>query len=157
MLALVGGFALHILNGRRLLLIFYLGFLGSLILFSIIPDGRISNSFLYWAFVFPAIVLAMVGVDITFNIHNFIITTSLPDHLQAVAGALITSLLYLGMAFWLGVVETATSAQKEKRAESLDGTSQCQMGFWTGTGLALIFITVQIQSAEANLTADEKA
>ncbi|KAG9506268.1 hypothetical protein J7337_003250 [Fusarium musae] len=157
MLALVGGFALHILNGRRLLLIFCLGFLGSLILFSIIPDSRISNSFLYSAFILPAMVLAMVGVDITFNIHNFIITTSLPEHLQAVAGALITSLLYLGMAFWLGVVETATSAQKEKRAESLDGTSQCQMGFWTGTGLALIFITVQIQSAEAHLTADEKA
>ncbi|KAF5557241.1 multidrug resistance [Fusarium napiforme] len=157
MLALVGGFALHILNGRRLLLILCLGFLGSLILFSIIPDSRISNSFLYWAFIFPAMILGIVGVDITFNIHNFIITTSLPNHLQAVSGALITSLLYLGMAFWLGVIETATSARKEKRAESLDGTSQCQMGFWTGTGLALIFITVQIQSTEADLTADEKA
>ncbi|KAF5632401.1 multidrug resistance [Fusarium tjaetaba] len=156
-LALVGGFALHILNGRRLLLILCLGFLGSLILFSIIPDSGISNSFLYWTFVFPAMILGIAGVDITFNIHNFIIATSLPDHLQAVGGALITSLLYLGMAFWLGVVEMATSVQQEKRAGNLDGTSQCQIGFWTGTGLALIFITVKLQSAKADLTADDKA
>ncbi|KAF5607318.1 multidrug resistance [Fusarium pseudoanthophilum] len=122
-LALIGGFSLHILNVRRLLIILCLGFLGSLILFSIIPDSRISNSLLYWAFIFPAMILGIVGVDITFNIHNFIITTSLPDHLQAVGGALIASMLYLGMAFWLGVVEMATSAQKEKRAENLDGAS----------------------------------
>ncbi|KAF4501261.1 multidrug resistance [Fusarium agapanthi] len=144
-LAVIGGFALHILNGRQFLIIFCLGFLGSSILFPIIPDSRISNTFLGWTFVFPAMILAIVGVDITFNIHNFIIATSLPNHLQALGGALITSLLYLGMAFWLGVVEMATSAQKEvKGAENLDATSQCQIMFWTGTGLALIFITVQI-------------
>ncbi|KAF5603546.1 multidrug resistance [Fusarium pseudocircinatum] len=156
-LALVGGFVLHILNGRRLLLILCLGLLDASILFSIIPDSGMSNSFLYWAFVFPAMILAIVRVDMTFNIHNFIITTSCPDHLQAVVGALITSLLYLGMAFWLNVVEMATSAQKEKRTESLDATNQCQIGFWTGTGLAFIFIMVQIQSAEADATADDKA
>ncbi|KAF5544763.1 multidrug resistance [Fusarium mexicanum] len=157
-LVATGGFGLHILNGRRLLIIFCLGLLGSSILFSILPDSRISNSFLGWTFIFPAMILATAGVDITFNIHNFIITTSLPDHLQALGGALVTSLLYLGMAFWLGVVEIATSAQKGvKGAENLDAPSQCQIGFWTGTGLALIFITVQIQSGEADLAADEKA
>ncbi|KAF5608190.1 multidrug resistance [Fusarium subglutinans] len=157
-LAVTGGFALHILNGRRFLIIFCLGFLGSSILFSIIPDSRISNSFLGWTFIFPAMILATVGVDITFNIHSFIITTSLPNHLQTLGGALVTSLLYLGMAFWLGVIEIATSAQKEvKVAKNLDAPSQCQIGFWTGTGLALIFITVQIQSGEADLAADEKA
>ncbi|PNP86403.1 hypothetical protein FNYG_00105 [Fusarium nygamai] len=156
-LALVGGFALQILNVQRLLIISCLGFLGSLILFSIIPGSGISNSFLYWAFIFPAMILAIVGVDVTFNIHNFIITTSLPNHLQAVAGALITSLLYLGMAFWLGVVEMATSAQKEvKITETLGASNQCQIGFWTGTGLALVFVTVEIQSANADLAADEK-
>ncbi|KAF5682539.1 multidrug resistance [Fusarium circinatum] len=157
-LAVTGGSALHILNGRRFLIIFCLGFLGSSILFSIIPDSRISNSFLGWTFIFPAMIIATVGVDITFNIHSFTITTSLPNHLQALGGALVTSLLYLGMAFWLGVVELATSAQKEvKGPENLDAPSQCQIWFWTGTGLALIFITVQIQSGEADLAADEKA
>ncbi|KAG7419443.1 putative MFS-type transporter [Fusarium oxysporum f. sp. rapae] len=157
-LAVVGGFVLHILSGRLLLIISCLGFLGSTILFALIPESGRSNTFLYWAFVFPAMILATVGVDIAFNITNFLITTSLPGHLQAVAGALITSLLYLGMAFWVGVGEVAISAQKEiKGAENLDAPSQCQIEFWTGTGLALIFITVKMESSKADLTAGEKA
>lgn len=117
-----------------------------------------SNTFLSWAFIYPAIILAIVGLDITLNITSSVITTSLPNHLQAVGSLLITSLLYLGMTFWLGVVEMATSAQKDiKGAKNLDATRQCQIGFWTGNGLALVFITVKIQSAEADLTADEKA
>ncbi|KAG4291284.1 hypothetical protein FPRO06_03170 [Fusarium proliferatum] len=157
-LALVSSFVLRILNGRRLLIILCLGLLGSSILFSVIPDTGMSNTFLSWAFIFPAMILAIVGLDITFNITNFIITTSLPNHLQAVGSLMITSLLYLGMAFWLGVVEMATSAQKEiKGAENLDATRQCQIGFWTGNGLALVLVAVKMQSAEADLTADEKA
>ncbi|KAJ4246561.1 hypothetical protein NW762_013502 [Fusarium torreyae] len=161
-LAVVGGFVLHILSGRLLLIISGLGFLGSTILFALIPDGGKSNTFLYWAFVFPAMVLSTIGVDIAFNVTNVFITTSLPGHLQAVAGAMITSLLYLGMAFWLGVGEMAVSARKDiKGAENVDPRSQYQIGFWTGAGLAVaslvIFITVKIESAKSDLTADEKA
>ncbi|KAF5544799.1 multidrug resistance [Fusarium phyllophilum] len=75
-LALIGGFVLHILNGRRLLIIFCLGFLGASILFSIIPEHGILNTFRSWTFIFSAMIFATVGVDITFNINNFIITTS---------------------------------------------------------------------------------
>lgn len=161
-LAVVGGFVLHILSGRLLLIISGLGFLGSSILFALIPDSGKSNTFLYWAFVFPAMILSTIGVDIAFNVTNVFITTSLPGHLQAVAGALITSLLYLGMAFWLGVGEMAVSVRKDiKGAENVDSRSQYQIGFWTGAGLAvaslLIFLTVKMDSAKADLTADEKA
>ncbi|KAM0424172.1 hypothetical protein ACHAPT_010541 [Fusarium lateritium] len=161
-LAVVGGFVLHILSGRLLLLISGLGFLGCCILFALIPDGGKSNTFLYWAFVFPAMVLSTIGVDIAFNVTNIFITTSLPSHLQAVAGALITSLLYLGMAFWLGVGEMAVSAKKDvEGAENVSARSQYQIGFWAGAALAvaalLIFVTVKMDSAKADLTADEKA
>lgn len=161
-LAVVGGFVLHILSGQLLLIISGLGFLGSSILFALIPDSGKSNTFLYWAFVFPAMILSTIGVDIAFNVTNVFITTSLPSHLQAVAGALITSLLYLGMAFWLGVGEMAVSVRKDiKGAENVDPRSQYQIGFWTGAGLAvaslLIFLTVKMDSAKADLTADEKA
>jgi hypothetical protein len=161
-LAVVGGFVLHILSGQLLLIISGLGFLGSSILFALIPDSGKSNTFLYWAFVFPAMILSTIGVDIAFNVTNVFITTSLPGHLQAVAGALITSLLYLGMAFWLGVGEMAVSVRKDiKGPENVDARSQYQIGFWTGAGLAvaslLIFLTVKMDSAKADLTADEKA
>ncbi|KAL2676547.1 hypothetical protein Neosp_010308 [[Neocosmospora] mangrovei] len=161
-LAVVGGFVLHILSGRLLLLISGCGFLGCCILFALIPESGKSNSFLYWAFVFPAMVLSTIGVDIAFNVTNIFITTSLPSHLQAVAGALITSLLYLGMAFWLGVGEMAISAKKDvEGAENVSQRSQYQIGFWAGAALAvaalLIFVTVKMESAKADLTADEKA
>ncbi|KAF4983544.1 hypothetical protein FZEAL_1079 [Fusarium zealandicum] len=161
-LAIVGGFVLHILSGRLLLIIAGLGFLGCCIIFALIPETTKSNTHLYWAFVFPAMVLSTIGVDIAFNVTNVYITTSLPGHLQAVAGALITSLLYLGMAFWLGVGEMAVSAKKDiDGAENVSPRSQYQIGFWTGAGLAvaalLIFVTVKMDSAKADLTADEKA
>ncbi|KAI6766086.1 hypothetical protein HG530_007156 [Fusarium avenaceum] len=161
-LAIVGGFVLHLISGRLLLVISGLGFLGSNILFALIPDSGRSNTFLYWAFIFPAMLLATIGVDIAFSVTNVFITTSLPSHLQAVAGALITSLLYLGMAFWLGVGEMAVSVHKDIRgAENVSARSQYQIGFWTGAGLAvvslLIFVTIKMESAKADLTADEKA
>ncbi|KAM0185760.1 hypothetical protein ACHAPA_011785 [Fusarium lateritium] len=161
-LAIVGGFVLHLISGRLLLIISGLGFLGSNVLFALIPDSGHSNTFLYWAFVFPAMLLATIGVDIAFSVTNVFITTSLPSHLQAVAGALITSLLYLGMAFWLGVGEMAVSVHKDiKGAENVSARSQYQIGFWTGAGLAvvslLIFATIKMESAKADLTADEKA
>jgi hypothetical protein len=161
-LAIVGGFVLHLISGRLLLIISGLGFLGSNVLFALIPDTEESNSFLYWAFVFPAMLLATIGVDIAFSVTNVFITTSLPSHLQAVAGALITSLLYLGMAFWLGIGEMAVSVHKDIRgAENVSARSQYQIGFWTGAGLAvvslLMFVTIKMESAKADLTADEKA
>ncbi|KAF5724555.1 multidrug resistance [Fusarium mundagurra] len=137
--------ALLVSYGSFSLVLFYASFYG------------MSNSFLSWAFVFPTMILAMVGVDITFNIHNFIITTSQPNHLQAVSGAQIASLLCLDMAFWLGVVEMATSAQKGVKSTESPDVTQCQVGFWTGTGLALIIITVNLQLAKAVLTTDDKA
>ncbi|SPJ88782.1 related to multidrug resistance protein [Fusarium torulosum] len=161
-LAIVGGFVLHLISGRLLLIISGLGFLGSNVLFALIPDTEKSNNFLYWAFVFPAMLLATIGVDIAFSVTNVFITTSLPGHLQAVAGALITSLLYLGMAFWLGVGEMAVSVHKDIRgAENVSARIQYQIGFWTGAGLAMVsllmFVTIKMESAKADLTADEKA
>ena len=58
-LALVGGFVLHVLPGRILLIISSVGYLLSVLLFGLIParsevTGEPSITFLYWAYVFPA-------------------------------------------------------------------------------------------------------
>uniref|UniRef100_A0A0B7K8X8 Major facilitator superfamily (MFS) profile domain-containing protein n=1 Tax=Bionectria ochroleuca TaxID=29856 RepID=A0A0B7K8X8_BIOOC len=48
-----------------------LGFFLSVLLFALIPkrssDGDPSISFLYWAYVFPAMICGTIGIDITFN------------------------------------------------------------------------------------------
>jgi MFS family permease len=168
-IAITGGLILHLLPNRLLMLISQAGFLLSVLLFAIIPspdDGR-STSSLYWSYVFPAMICGTIGVDITFNITNVFITTAMPARLQSTAGGVINSLLYLGMAFWLGVGELAVSTavrmhpggDDEEDGVSLD--QQYRIGFWTGVGLAgvslILVATIRMGKASAALTADEKA
>lgn len=166
-LALGGGLVLHILPNRALLIISQIGFLLSVLLFALIPDadsGK-SNTFLYWAYVFPAMICGTIGVDITFNVTNVFITTAMPRRLQSTAGGVINSLLYLGMAFWLGVGELAVSTTVRAKGgqnqhEALAQGDQYRIGFWTGVGLAgvalVLAATVRMGKASAAMTADEK-
>ncbi|KAH8662169.1 drug resistance protein [Xylariales sp. PMI_506] len=164
-LALTGGLLMHRLSGHVLLIISGLGFLLSVILFALIPDqsasGEPSNTFLFWAYVFPAMVGGTLGVDILYNVTNIFITTSMPARLQATAGGFINSLLYLGMAFWLGIGELAVSTNSQYRGEDVSLREQYQIGFWTAVGLAgvslCLFVTIRMSEASAALTADEKA
>ncbi|GAB0138295.1 hypothetical protein EsDP_00006532 [Epichloe bromicola] len=172
-LAIAGGLVLHIIPNKVLMIISSLGFVLSVLLFALIPDpatsGR-STGFVYWAYVFPAMICGTIGVDITFNVTNIFITTAMPRRHQAAAGGLINSLLYLGIAFWLGIADLAVSATVQSRGgggggggrDNVDDDHQrYQIGFWTGLGLAIaslaLVLTVKMGSAEASLTADEKA
>ncbi|RSL85273.1 hypothetical protein CEP52_016203 [Fusarium oligoseptatum] len=160
-LALISGFILHLVPGRIMMIISGLGFLASVLLFALMPETSGSKWRAYWSYVFPAMLCSTIGVDIVFNVTNVFITTSQPRRLQAVAGALCNSLLYLGIAFWLGVSELAVSAAKEvRRIDKMDRRQQNQIGFWTATGLAsvslILVFTIKLGQATAELTADEK-
>ncbi|RCI10316.1 hypothetical protein L249_8654 [Ophiocordyceps polyrhachis-furcata BCC 54312] len=162
-LAIGGGLILHVVSNRILLTVSGIGFLLSVLLFALIPgpDEGKSTSFIYWAYVFSAMLGGTIGIDITFNVTNVFITTAMPRRLQAAAGGLINSLLYLGIAFWLGVAETAISATDERRAGGLDAEGQYRIAFWTGVALAgvalCLTVTIRIGQATAGLTADERA
>ncbi|KAG5993820.1 hypothetical protein E4U43_003393 [Claviceps pusilla] len=165
-LAIGGGLVLHIIPNKVLMIISCSGFVLSVLFFAIIPDPATSDkstSFIYWAYIFPAMICGTIGVDITFNVTNVFITTAMPRRHQAAAGGLINSLLYLGIAFWLGVAELAISATVETRGghDNVADREQYQIGFWTGLGLAIaslaLVLTIKMGSAEASMTADEKA
>lgn len=141
------------------------GFLLSCLLFALLPvqsNNTPSTSFLYWAYVFPAMLSGTIGVDITFNVTNVYITTAMPRRLQSTAGALLNSLLYLGIAFWLGIGDLAiATAVRNYGEESFGPRKQYQIAFWMGVGLAVVsflcIVTVNFGRAEAQMTADEKA
>ncbi|KAI5925567.1 major facilitator superfamily domain-containing protein [Camillea tinctor] len=164
-LALIGGFVMHLLPGRVLLLISAVGYIISVLLFALIPEqtgpDAPSLTSLYWSYVFPAMLCSTIGVDIMFNVTNVFITTSMPRRLQATAAGVINSLLYLGMAFWLGVAELAVSTAVDQHEGELSLRQQYQIGFWLGVGLAgvamCLTVTIRIGEAAAELTADEKA
>ena len=151
-ISVVGGYILHLLPGTVLMLVGGGAWVGNSLLFALAPDG--AN---YWAFVFPAMICATMGIDITFNVANIFITTSLSQSRQGLAGALINSLLYLGIASLLAfadVIQVGTTNLGLKRSY--------QSVFWyqfACSGLALVVMMgfVRIRKAESALTTDERA
>lgn len=165
-LAVCGGFVMHIIPNRILMIISGVGFLISVLMPPLIPDqsgsGKMATSKLYWAYIFPSMLCGTIGVDIMFNVTNVFITTAMPHRLQNAASGLINSLLYFGMAFWLGIAEMAVSVALEtKGKDKLGLRAQYQIGFWVGVGLAglalVLTLTIKMGSASAAMTADEKA
>ncbi|KAK5655333.1 hypothetical protein OQA88_5900 [Cercophora sp. LCS_1] len=151
-LATIGGFTLHLLPGRVLFVLSGLGSIASVLLFALIPDN--AN---YWAFVFPAMIGSTVGVDITYLVSNVFITNNVPRHRQGLAGALINTLLFLGISFFLGLADLAVS-EHEKRNP---GGEPHRVAFWFATACAavslVIYVTIDIGKAESDLTVEEKA
>ncbi|KAL7629030.1 hypothetical protein AAE478_000548 [Parahypoxylon ruwenzoriense] len=151
-IALVGGATLHRLPGTILLLLSGIGFLLCSLLFALIPDHP--N---YWAWVFPAMACATIGIDIGFNVSGIFITTNVPQHQQGLAGACINGLVFLGISFFLGWADFAVASK------SGHGQGQSyKVAFWLGVGCggAIILVVlgfIRIGRAKSDFTVEEKA
>ncbi|MCJ1472941.1 hypothetical protein MMC13_001590 [Lambiella insularis] len=151
LISVLGGYFLHLIPGTVLVVVAGLGWVVPSVLFAIAPVG--AN---YWAYVFPSMVCATIGIDITFNVANIFITTNLSSKRQGLAGALINSLLYLGIAFLLafaGFVQTETANLGLRRSY--------QSVFWyqlacAATALVIMAGFVRLKKAESGMTVDER-
>ena len=151
-LATVGGFTLHLVPGEVLLVLSGLGYVMSVLLFAIMPDNAS-----YWAYIFPAMLCATLGIDVTYSVSNVFITTSLPHRRQGLAGALINSVLFLGISFFLGFADLVVST-----ASTMGSRRSYKAAFWfavgcAGFGLLLVVLFVEIGRAKSDLTVEEKA
>ncbi|KAL4866242.1 major facilitator superfamily domain-containing protein [Aspergillus spectabilis] len=149
-LATVGGFTLHLLPGRLLLMISAVGYLVSMLLFAILPDNP--N---YWAYILPAMVAAMVGVDIGYSVSNVFITTSLPQNRQGAAGGVINTIVFAGISFFLGLADLVVAQTKHLGQEG-----SYKAAFWFGvacSGVAMILLLfVRVGKAKSELTVEEQ-
>jgi MFS family permease len=151
LVSILGGYVLHLIPGTMLVIVAGLGWTVPSVLFAVAPIG--AN---YWAYVFPSMVCATIGIDITFNVVNIFITTNLSSKRQGLAGALINSLLYLGIAFLLAFadfIQTETAGRGLKRSY--------QNVFWyqlacAATALVILAGFVRLRKAESDLTMDER-
>ena len=152
MCAVLGGHVLHLFPGTILVIVSALSWILTSVLFAVAPVGAS-----YWAYIFPAMIAAALGIDLTFNVTNVFITTNLPSKRQGLAGALINTLVYLGIAFLLGladVVQTKTARQGLR--QSYRNVFWYQLGC-SATALIILVFFVRITAAESDLTTDEKA
>jgi hypothetical protein len=152
-LAAVGGFTMHLLPGSILLIISGLGSLTTTLLFAFMPDNTESRTF--WAFVFPAMLGATIGVDIAYNVSNVFITTNVPRRRQGVAGAVINSLIFLGISFFLGLADLAVAENQSRGLKE-----SYRVAFWFGTACAavalVIFCFIKIGKAKSELLIEER-
>lgn len=147
----VGGIVLHLLSSTLLMYIAGIAWIIAPLLFAVAPDG--AN---YWAYVFPAMCCATVGIDLTFNVANIFMTSSLPKAQQGVAGALIMLLLHFGIAVCLGFADIVNIETKP----SLGVRKSYQAALWfevacAATALAILVVFVRVKNAKSALTADE--
>lgn len=101
-------------------------------------------------------ICATLGIDITYNVSNIFITTSMPKARQGLAGALINSILFLGVSFFLGFADLA-AAQMADRGQR----ASYKAAFWlatgcAGIGLLIMFVGVKIGKASSDLTVEER-
>lgn len=148
-LATVGGFTLHMLPGRVLLVLAGAGNVISVLLFALVPEGGS-----YWAYILPAMIGGTLNIDIVFNVTNVFITTNLPTKDQGAAGALINSLLFLPISLFLGLADVVVASYEWKGE-----MASYKSAFWFGTGCAalslLLFCFVDTGKAESQLRVEE--
>lgn len=100
---------------------------------------------------------ATLGIDVTYNVSNIFITTSLPKSRQGLAGAFMNSILFVGISFFLGFADLAV-AMTADRGRKGSYKVAFQMGIaLAGAALVIMFLGVKIGKAESDLTVDEKA
>ncbi|KAL9078162.1 MAG: hypothetical protein Q9157_002920 [Trypethelium eluteriae] len=92
------GLVLHKISNQLLM---YIGSAAYTISFLLMAVNRKSDS--YWAFFFPALVLAVVGADLEFNVANMYVLSSLPPRQQSIAGGLFQTVTKLCMTLGYGV------------------------------------------------------
>ncbi|KAG9244666.1 MFS multidrug transporter-like protein [Calycina marina] len=147
-----GGFVLHLVPGTILILFAGVSWIIAPLLFAIAPSG--AN---YWAYIFPSMIAATVGIDITWNVANIFITTSLPKAQQGLAGAVIMLLLHLGIAICLGFADMLQSYQLDR----LGQRNSYKAVFWfevacAATALVILTLFVKITAAQSDLTYEER-
>ena len=152
-IATFGGLILHLLHGTILITIAGTAWIVAPLLFAIAPVG--AN---YWAYIFPSMICATIGIDITFTVANIFITTSLPRKQQGLAGGVTMLLLHFGIAVCLGFADIVNTYT----LDSLGEKKSYQAVFWLEVGCAaaallIMILFVKIKKAESELTVDERA
>lgn len=92
------GLLMHRISNKLLISVGAICYVSSFVLLSVMPeDGS------YWAFIFPALCLSVVGADFEFTVTNMYVMSSLPVAQQSMAGGLFNTIMRLSSSMGLGI------------------------------------------------------
>ncbi|KAH8681577.1 major facilitator superfamily domain-containing protein [Xylariales sp. PMI_506] len=101
----VAAHILHKVNNTAIMIFGSLCFLAASLLFSFMKIDS-----LYWAFIFPALILNVAGADLQFNVANMYVMSSLPPHQQSLAGGIFNVVIRLSTTVVMGVTTAVFSS-----------------------------------------------
>ncbi|KAK3374481.1 major facilitator superfamily-domain-containing protein [Lasiosphaeria ovina] len=128
---IIAGSILHRVNNTLLMAFGSLAYITANVLMSVMrPDSS------YWRFIFPALIISVIGADFQFNVANMYVMQSLPSHRQALAGGIFNTLFRLGAAVALGA-STAVFVSATGTAEAMaDPMVPYKKAFQVSVGLS---------------------
>ncbi|KAK3390280.1 major facilitator superfamily-domain-containing protein [Podospora didyma] len=128
---IIAGSVLHRINNTLLLVLGSVAYIMANVLLTLMkPDS------LYWAFVFPSLILSVVGADFHFNVVNMYVMQSLPSHQQALAGGILNTLFRLGAAVALGASTAVFVSAKGTPEAMTDPMIPYKQAFQVSIGLS---------------------
>lgn len=107
----VCGLILHRVSNKLLTGIGALAYTASFLILSFMKEDAI-----YWAYIFPALVLVVVGADIQFNVTNMYVMSSLPPSQQSIAGGIFNTVSKLCNNLGLGIATSVNGAVANQMA-----------------------------------------
>lgn len=150
LLAILGGYLMHIVSGTTVLIFSSAAVAVSAVLFICAPDDPS-----YWAWIFPAMVCATISIDLIYSLVNVFLSTKLPPHQQGVAGSLAHSLVHFGGALLLGVASGVNDAQPDE-GEAMKYRDAFWLQFACGVVTLIIFVGfVRVEKAGGGPPAEE--
>ena len=98
MINIIAGLLMHRVSNKLLVSIGAVFYVSAFTLLSVMQEDSS-----YWAFVFPALCLSVVGADLEFTVTNMYVMSSLPEAQQSVAGGLFSTIMRLSSSVGFGV------------------------------------------------------
>ncbi|MCJ1341091.1 hypothetical protein MMC09_006387 [Bachmanniomyces sp. S44760] len=127
---IIAGLILHRVSNKLLVLLGAASFTLASLLLSLMKEDSS-----YWAFMFPALCLFVVGADLEFNVANMYVMSSLPSHQQSVAGGIFNTVTKLCTTIGLGI-NTAIFASVSTEEAARNPLRPYTLVFWFGTGIS---------------------
>ncbi|KAJ5183963.1 hypothetical protein N7492_001579 [Penicillium capsulatum] len=122
---------LHKVSNKLLTGIGALAYTASFLILSFMKQETI-----YWAFIFPALLLVVVGADIQFNVTNMYVMSSLPPSQQSIAGGIFNTVSKLCNNLGLGIATSVHSAVAHQMTPSTPPIRPYVSVFWFAAAAA---------------------
>ncbi|KAJ5653630.1 hypothetical protein N7490_000633 [Penicillium lividum] len=152
------GLILHRVSNSLLTGIGALAYTASFLILSFMKEDS-----LYWEYIFPALILVVVGADIQFNVTNMYVMSSLPPDQQSIAGGIFNTVSKLCSNLGLGIATSIESSITSQMTASTPAIRPYLTVYWyasaaAGASLFLVpFLTLGTQGGDEPSDAEDES